>query len=72
MIRLGGDSTDWTWWPVPGTRNPPGIRYTLTPGWLQITKAFAQATNARLILGINLEANSRWLASVEAKRSCPG
>ena len=24
VIRLGGDSTDWTWWPVPGIRKPPG------------------------------------------------
>ena len=72
VIRLGGDSTDWTWWPVPGTRKPPGIRYTLTPGWLQIIKAFAQATNARLLLGINLEANSRRLASVEAKQLVSG
>ena len=51
VIRLGGDSTDWTWWPVPGRRKPLGIRYTLTPGWVQIIKAFAHATNARLLLG---------------------
>ncbi len=43
VIRLGGDSTDWSWWPVPGRRKtPPGIRYTLTPQWVQVTKAFAQ------------------------------
>ena len=24
VLRLGGDSTDWTWWPVPGLRKPPG------------------------------------------------
>jgi len=72
VIRLGGDSTDWTWWPVPGRRKPLGIRYTLTPGWVQIIKAFAHATNARLLLGINLEANSRRLASVEAKQLVSG
>ena len=47
VIRLGGDSTDWVWWPVPHTKTPPGIRYTLTPRWMQITKAFVKATNAR-------------------------
>jgi hypothetical protein len=72
VIRLGGDSTDWTWWPVPGTRKPPGIRYTLTPGWVQIIKAFVQATHARLLLGINLEADSRRLASVEATQLVSG
>jgi hypothetical protein len=66
VIRLGGDSTDWSWWPVAHARKPLGIRYTLTPQWLQITKAFANDTHARLIIGINLEANSRRLASVEA------
>ncbi|HEY1510835.1 MAG TPA: glycosyl hydrolase family 79 C-terminal domain-containing protein, partial [Solirubrobacteraceae bacterium] len=72
VIRLGGDSTDWTWWPVPHTREPLGIRYTLTPLWLQITKAFVKATHARLILGINLEANSRRLAGVEARQLVSG
>jgi hypothetical protein len=66
VIRLGGDSTDWSWWPVPHTKTPPGIRYTLTPQWMQVTKAFVKDTHARLIVGVNLEANSRLLASVEA------
>ncbi len=67
VLRLGGDSTDWTWWPVHGIRKPPGIRYTLTPQWMQITKALTTATNARLLLGINLEADNRRLAAGEAR-----
>ena len=23
VLRFGGDSTDWTWWPVPGMKKPP-------------------------------------------------
>ncbi|MGZ6703997.1 MAG: glycosyl hydrolase family 79 C-terminal domain-containing protein [Solirubrobacteraceae bacterium] len=72
VIRLGGDSTDWTWWPVPHTRTPPGIKYTLTPLWAQLAKAFVKATHARLILGVDLEANSRRLASVEAHQMVSG
>jgi Glycosyl hydrolase family 79 C-terminal beta domain len=72
VIRLGGDSTDWSWWPVAHTKTPPGIRYTLTPQWLQITKAFVKDTHARLIIGINLEANNRRLASVEARALVSG
>jgi hypothetical protein len=72
VIRLGGDSTDWSWWPVPHTKTPPGIRYTLTPQWLQITKAFVKDTHARLIVGVNLEADSRRLASVEANALVSG
>ena len=34
---------------------------------MQITKALATATNARLLLGINLEANNRRLAGTEAR-----
>ena len=72
VIRLGGDSTDWSWWPVPHTQTPPGIRYTLTPQWMQITRSFVKATHARLIVGINLEANNRRLASVEAHALASG
>ncbi len=50
----------------PGLRKPPGIRYTLTEKWMQITKALTAATNARLLLGINLEADNRRLAGGEA------
>ena len=25
VLRIGGDSTDWTWWPVPGVPRPPGV-----------------------------------------------
>jgi Glycosyl hydrolase family 79 C-terminal beta domain len=67
VLRLGGDSTDWTWWPTPHVRAPLGIRYTLTSRWMQITGALIKATNARLILGINLEADSARLAGTEAR-----
>jgi hypothetical protein len=66
VLRIGGDTTDWTWWPVPGMAQPPGVTYTLTPRWMQITRALAIALRARLIPGVNLEANSTTLASVEA------
>ena len=67
MLRVGGDSTDWTWWPVPHMRKPPGIRFTLTPRWMSVAHALASDLDAQLILGINLEADSRRLADAEAK-----
>jgi hypothetical protein len=66
VLRFGGDSSDWTWWPVPGMKKPPGVTYTLTPRWLQIARAMNTALNSRLILGINLEAASVKLAQTEA------
>jgi hypothetical protein len=67
VLRFGGDTTDWTWWPVPGLVRPRGIRYSLTRRWLAVTAATARALNARLILGINLEADRRRLARAEAR-----
>jgi Glycosyl hydrolase family 79 C-terminal beta domain len=66
VLRLGGDSTDWTWYPVPGMGRPPWVRYTLNPNWLQVTRALVQALDARLILGVNLEADSAKVADAEA------
>jgi hypothetical protein len=72
MLRIGGDSTDWTWWPVSGMSRPPGVTFTLTQNWMQVTRALTRALNARLILGINLEADSLELASAEAQALADG
>lgn len=66
VLRFGGDTTDWTWWPTPGVARPPGIRYELGPGWIQATRAMAEALHARLLLGINLEADSAAIAHTES------
>jgi hypothetical protein len=65
-LRIGGDSTDWTWWPVAGTPRPPGVTYTLTPQWLAVLRRLTDTLDARLTLGINLEADSPALAVAEA------
>ena len=67
VLRIGGDTTDWTWWPVPGVGKPGGIRYSLDPRFAQVTAALAHELNARLILGINLEADSATVAATEAR-----
>ncbi len=59
VLRIGGDTTDWTWWPVPHLAKPAGIRTAIGPGFGDVLRALARATDARLILGINLEADSR-------------
>jgi hypothetical protein len=66
-LRIGGDSTDWTWWPVPGVAKPLGIKWTLTPTWVHVIGALAHDLGARLILGINLELDSAPDASAEAR-----
>jgi hypothetical protein len=67
VLRIGGDSTDSTWWPVAGMARPPGITNTLSAGWLAAAKALAADLGARLILGVNLKADSTTLASAEAR-----
>jgi hypothetical protein len=72
VIRFGGDTTDWTWWRTPGIARPPGVRYTLGPRWVRATRAAAQALDARLILGINFEADSAAIARTEADNLLAG
>ena len=72
VFRIGGQSTDRTWWPVPGARRPAGVTYGLTPRWTALAQALAQATDARLILGVGLEANRPQLAAYEARQLVAG
>jgi hypothetical protein len=71
-LRIGGDSTDSTWWPVPGVAKPHGIRYSLSPDWVKVTAGLSRALGARLILGINLELDSARDASAEARTLVDG
>ncbi len=72
QLRIGGDTTDRTWWPLPRTPTPAGVNETLTPGWTATTKALATATGAKLTLGINLEADSDKIARTEADQLVAG
>jgi len=72
VLRLAGDSTDWSWYPIPHAARPIGVRYSLIPTWLQVMKALAEGVGARLIVGINLEVNSARVAAAEAKAIVAG
>ena len=67
VLRIGGDGTDWTWYPVAHMAQPGGVKYSLNKTWLKVARAVAQSVHGKLMLGINLEADSRRLASVEAQ-----
>lgn len=67
VLRIGGDSTDSSWWPIPGVRPPAGVSHALTPAWLRITRALAAALQAKLVLGVNLAADEPGLAAAEAR-----
>jgi hypothetical protein len=67
VLRIGGDSTDLSYVPAPGLAPPPFVDYPLTPSWLATTGALARELDARLILGMNLAANSPALGAAEAR-----
>jgi hypothetical protein len=66
VLRIGGDSTDWSWWPMPHTAPPGGVRFALGPNWSAVARGVATAVGAKLMLGINFEADNRALAAYEA------
>jgi hypothetical protein len=72
IIRIGGDSTDGTWWPIRGMIPQGGIYYRLTKGWLRTAQALASDLNARLILGINLAAGRPAIAAAEGRAFLSG
>jgi hypothetical protein len=67
VLRVGGNSTDNTWLPLPGLLPPLAVTYTLTNDWLATVRALAQQTDTRLILGVNLAADDPQIAGVEAR-----
>jgi hypothetical protein len=67
VLRIGGDSTDWSWVPVRGVVKPPGVTYTITPRWLTALRGLVRAVHAHAIFGVNLEANSSAVAAAEGR-----
>ncbi len=67
VIRIGGDSTDHTWYPSPGVDPSPGLSFELTQSWIDSIENLAKTLSAQLILGVNLEADQPQLAAAEAE-----
>jgi hypothetical protein len=53
LLRLGGNSGDNSWWPIPGIRER--YLYTLTPRWGARVHALLTALGAKAIIGVNLK-----------------
>jgi hypothetical protein len=72
VLRIGGNSTDATWFPAAHVRWTPGIHNTITPSWLATTRALAKETGGKLILGLNLKLNSAAEIAAEANAFLTG
>jgi hypothetical protein len=70
-LRVGGDSTDHTYWPVAGIASP-GLRYELTPQWIDTVSGGTRALDPRMTFGLNMEANRPALATAEASALAAG
>ena len=71
-VRIGGNSTDATWWPIRGVVPPGAIYYSLSPGWLRTAQALAADLRTKMILGINLAAGQPAIAAAEARAYLQG
>jgi hypothetical protein len=67
VLRIGGVTSDNTWRPTNGVRRPAGVVFALTRRWIRTIGAVADKLDARLILGLNLEADSPQVAGDEAR-----
>ena len=72
VVRIGGNSADFSWWPIKGTLPPVGIKYALTNGWVRMTRAFAAKLRAKLIMGVNLAGGRPAIAAAEARAFLSG
>ena len=61
-IRIGGGSTDDTWWNPKGRPRPRGITYEIQPWWVRGVQAFQRESRSPLILGLNLAQNKPAIA----------
>jgi hypothetical protein len=72
LIRIGGQSADRSWWPVPGLAQPLGVTYDLTTAWAAAAQTLSRSLDARLMLGLNLEADRTRIPQQEAARLLAG
>lgn len=54
VLRVGGGSTDYSWWNPAGRPKPFGVIYDVTPTWLAGLRTAARAQGSAVILGLNL------------------
>ena len=67
-LRIGGESADRSWWPIRGMHKSPGLTYDLTNEWTEIAHRLAHASKAKLMLGLNLQADQPRIDKVEARQ----
>jgi hypothetical protein len=67
-IRIGGQSTDRSWWPVPNLNDPAGVTYSIGSSWANAALLLAERLDARYVMSVNLEADSTRISQYEANQ----
>jgi hypothetical protein len=67
-IRIGGQSTDRSWWPVPNLNDPAGVTYAIGTSWAKAALLLAERIDARYVMSVNLEADSTRITQFEANQ----
>ncbi len=65
-IRIGGQSTDRSWWPVPNLNDPSGVTYAIGTSWAKAALLLAERLDAQYVMSVNLEADSTRISQYEA------
>jgi hypothetical protein len=72
MVRIGGNSTDESWWNPTYRSRPLGIKNDITNDTLDNLVGSTATTGSRLILGLNLGQNNPTLATEFAQAALAG
>ena len=54
LLRIGGRSSDASWWDPAQRPAPAGVSFAIGPRWLERLRAVVQASGTRVLLGLNL------------------
>lgn len=54
LLRIGGRSSDASWWDPVHRPAPAGVGFAITPRWLERLSAVVRASGAQALLGLNL------------------
>jgi hypothetical protein len=71
-LRIGGRTSDASWWNPAHLPRPPGIAFDITPRWLAQLSALVRVTHAHVLLGLNLAAGQPELAAAWAGAAARG
>ena len=72
LLRIGGRSSDASWWDPVQRAAPGGVSFAITPRWLERLRAVVRASGAHVLLGLNLATRRPANAAAWARAAARG